>query len=87
VEKVLNCYSVGVTWKSFEELGETIVQVELLFRNEIDNCQGGKLLGQRSQVENGIGGYSCFSLEIGIAIAVKMDHLHIGPDGHGQTGH
>ena len=85
VEQVLNRDGVGVTRKSVEVLGEMIVQIDSLVDNKIKNCQGGKLLGQRSQIEDRIGCYFCPRLQIRIAVAVKVHELLVHPDRHGDT--
>ena len=46
MDQILNRYGVGVAGKAFEELREMIFQLELLLDQKIENCKGGKLLGQ-----------------------------------------
>src|SRR5258705_11504340 len=85
MEQILDRYRVGVTWKSFEELRERIVLGNLLFDNKIENCNGGKLLGQRTQIKNRIGCYSRSGFKIRKAVAVQMYELLVPPDRHGYA--
>src|SRR5882724_9764701 len=86
MEQVLDRYRVGVTWKSFEELRERIVHVELLLGKQIENCNGGKLLGQRAQIKNRIGCYSRSRFKIRIPVTSQVYDLLVLPDRNRYAG-
>src|SRR5258705_12096304 len=85
MEQILDRYRVGVTWKSFEELRERIVLGNLLFDNKVENCKGGKLLGQRTQIKNRIGCYSRSGFKIRIPVTAHVYDLLVLPDRHGYA--
>src|SRR5882762_8937509 len=62
-----------------------IVNVELLPVNKIENRNGSKLLGQRTQIKNRIRRYFRSGFQVRVAVAVQVYDFVALPDRHSQA--
>jgi hypothetical protein len=53
--------------------------------NKVENCNGSKLLGQRTQIKNRVQSYFRSGFKIRIAVAVQVYELPVEPDRHGYA--
>jgi hypothetical protein len=66
--------------------GDGIVEPDLALLRELHDRRSGELFGDRSQLEDGVGGHGCLELDARETITLELHELPVADDRKGKAG-